>query len=137
MRFLRKLFRCNCSDCFSLGGQALAGHYRHNALSSIPQGISPAQAQLEAAKIRAKTAQARIESEERISSRKAETRERKAADSQSRFRTDRNGRRIFGGIQAFGFNDIGFGGPIGGVTPTRSRGGRAAPGGRSSGGSRR
>ena len=91
--------------------------YRHNALSSIPQGISQADAQLEVEKIRAKTARARIESEERISIRRADTRERKAVESRSRFRTDRNGRRIFGGIQAFGFNDIGFGGPISGVTP--------------------
>ena len=111
--------------------------YRHNALSSIPQGISSAQAQLEAEKIRAKTAQARIASEERISIRKAETRERKAADSRPRFRTDRNGRRVFGGIQAFGFNNIGFGGPVSGTTSTRSRGGRPVPRVRSSGGSRR
>lgn len=88
--------------------------YRHQALSSIPQGLSPQQTQLEAEKIRAKTQRAQIASNGRIAAANAKLRQRELAIQDYRARVyDRNtrGRSSFAG---FG-NGFGFGGFSAGV----------------------
>ncbi len=67
--------------------------YRHQALSSIPQGLSPQQAQLEAEKIRAETQRAQIASNGRIAAANAKLRQRELAIQDYRARVyDRNTR---------------------------------------------
>jgi len=83
--------------------------YRHQALSSIPRGISQAQAQLEGEKIRAKTAQRQIAAQERANRRDIELRRRELALEDYRTRIFdanlRNRRRSFGlrSNSGFGF----------------------------------
>jgi hypothetical protein len=86
--------------------------FRHQAPSSLPQGLSPQQAQLEAEKIRAKTQRAQIASNGRIAAANADLRQRELAIQDYRARVyDRNTRRRssfagFGGGFGFGgFNN--------------------------------
>lgn len=101
--------------------------YRHQALSSIPRGLSQADAQIEAEKIRAETAQRSIEAQERADIRANNQLRRELAleDYRSRIfdRALRNNRRSFGlRNSGFGFG-TGFGGGfnsgIGLVQPIR------------------
>lgn len=62
--------------------------FRHQALSSIPQGLSAQQTQLEAEKIRAQTARAQIASNDRIAAANTKLRERELALDDFNARTD-------------------------------------------------
>ena len=88
--------------------------YRHNAPSAIPQGLSVAQAQLEAAKLRAKTAQSQINANARAQSRKADQKDRALAIEDYRARIyDRNTRgRNIGYAGGYGLPGYGFARPI-------------------------
>jgi len=96
--------------------------YRHQALSSIPRGLSQAQAQLEAEKIRAKTAQRSIAAQERADIRAINLQRRELAleDYRSRIFDNalRNNRRFGVRSSGLGFGS-GFGSGIGLVQPIR------------------
>lgn len=85
--------------------------YRHQALSSFPRGLSQAQAQIEAEKIRAKTAQRSIAAQERADIRASNLQRRELALESYRARIfDRalRNNRSFGLRSTAGFNS-GFG----------------------------
>jgi len=97
--------------------------FRHQALSSIPRGLSQAQAQIEAEKIRAKTAQRSIAAQERadIRANNLQRRELALEDYRTRiFDANLRNRRSFGlrNNSGFGFGS-GFGTGIGLVQPIR------------------
>ena len=69
--------------------------FRHNAPSGIPRGLTPAEASLQAAQLRARNDRLRIESQERANQRDQRLRERELL--QDEFRTEifnRNARRF-------------------------------------------
>ena len=95
--------------------------FRHNALSGVPRSITQAEATLQAEQIRAKTAQKRIESQERASQRDAELRDRELGledyrariydRTTRRFTNSRNSFNNRSGVGRFGsgsFGSIGF-----------------------------
>ena len=89
--------------------------FRHQAPSSLPQGLSPQQAQLRAEQIRAKTQRAQIASNGRIAAANAKLRQRELAIQDYRARIyDRNtrGRSSFAGFGG-GFGFGGFNNAIG------------------------
>ena len=89
--------------------------FRHQALSSIPRGLSQAQAQIEAEKIRAKTAQRSIAAQERADIRAANLQRRELAieDYRARIfdRALRNNRSFGLRNNSFG-TGFGFGGGL-------------------------
>lgn len=92
--------------------------YRHQALSSLPQGLSDAQTRLEVAKIRAKTQRAQVASTGRIAAANANLRRRELAVQDYRARVyDRSTRRRssyagYGGGFGFGGFNTAIGSPI-------------------------
>jgi len=67
--------------------------YRHKAMTGIPQGLSPQQAQLKAEKIRAKTQRSQIAANARVQAANVKLRERELALEDYRARVyDRNTR---------------------------------------------
>ena len=83
--------------------------FRHNAPSGIPRGLTPAQASLKSAQLRAKTDRLRIQAQERNNVRASKLREREIVQEEYRSRIlNQNSRRNsfgsigFGGYGAFG-----------------------------------
>jgi len=82
--------------------------YRHNAPSGIPAPISQGEAYLKAEKIRARTAQARLDAQARANAREADLRERELAIEDYRTRVfDRTARRTSFPIGAY-YTNRGF-----------------------------
>jgi hypothetical protein len=104
--------------------------YRHQALSSIPRGLSAADVSLKTEAIRAKTARAQIAAQSRAQAANVKLRQRELAIADYNARVnDRNTRRrssfsgFGGGFGYRGFNDIGFSNAVGSPFGGRSRGG--------------
>jgi len=97
--------------------------YRHQALSSIPRGLSQAQAQLQAEQIRAQTAQRAISAQERadIRANNLQRRELALEDYRTRIFDNALRRRSSFGLRSRGFNNGigGFNSGIGLVQPIR------------------
>ncbi|GGX71247.1 hypothetical protein GCM10011309_21760 [Litorimonas cladophorae] len=83
--------------------------YRHNALSSIPRGLSQAQVQLKAEKMRQRTEMARIAAKERNQARQDALRQRELDIEDYRVRVEARNLRsrayVYG--NGFGYNQVG------------------------------
>lgn len=88
--------------------------YRHNALSGIPQGLTPAQASLKSAQLRAKTDRLRIAAQERNSQRASIIRERELEQERYRNRILNSNfrRRSVVGYGTYGSRGSFFGRPV-------------------------
>ena len=87
--------------------------YRHNALSGIPAPLSHAEANLQAAQLRAKTERLRIASQDRANQLGADLRERELAIEDYRARVyNRNTRRNAYAVGTYGNRGYNFARPV-------------------------